>query len=220
MSHEELALEVAILAGLNPSQVSEPQLEAVRDAMASAVAIESSTIAAASDEDRNGLGFLNFRKHTFYSVKLGNASRDLLGTAGFGGSALASITSISALITAGSLGQWAGLSALAAISLALIGRAKPFLATFGLDEATALDLVWRHSQLKNGFRLVEFAELRAAIGEAERLYGNAGFSAPKLSNALNKLLALGMIADAGPGRYQLIESFRVAGEDKLRLAYG
>ncbi|KAK0329877.1 hypothetical protein LTR94_035007, partial [Friedmanniomyces endolithicus] len=58
------------------------------------------------------------------------------------------------------------------------------------------------------------------IGDVEALYGNAGFTQAKLSNALNRLELIGMIKGAGGDTYQLIEELRVSDADHLQLGNG
>ncbi|KQN34765.1 hypothetical protein ASG37_15700 [Sphingomonas sp. Leaf407] len=168
-------------------------------------------------EGRIGFGVVRFADQRFYSVKLGNLARDRLGAAGLAGAMMTSGTGIAAMIAAGAVTGWVGGAALVAIGLALIGRGKPFVATFGLDEATALSMAWALSSVEHGFRLVTFDMLVAHLKAVEATYSNAGFTEAKLTNALNRLKALGMIADAGAGRYQLVDRIRMTDAGELRL---
>jgi hypothetical protein len=221
MNHYDLTLMLADWADLEVETVDEAVLERARESLAALVEIETRQVPEAvstGGEGRMGLGFMRFKEQRFYSLKLGNLARDRLGAAGLGGALLSSGAGIGALIAAGTLTGWAGAAALVAIGLALIGRAKPFVTAFGLDEATTLDMAWRLSAENNGFRLVSVDALAAAIGDVETIYGNAGFTKAKLTNALNKLEAIGMIKEAGKSRYQLIEKIRVSGTDQLAIA--
>ena len=93
-------------------------------------------------------------------------------------------------------------------------------ASFGLDEATALDLAWQKSRVQEGFILVDLNDLMSELSFVEKRYGNAGFSSAKLKNALQKLILIGMINEAGTNTYQLIERIKVSGSDTLRLSKG
>jgi hypothetical protein len=220
MNYQDLALELVEMAQIDGAQLTEKGLNQLHGDLAELVHLEeeqTSGFDPHTDEGRTGLGFLHFKEQRFYSVKLGNAHRDRLGSLGIGGALLSSSTGIAKLVTTGALAGWAGGAALAAILLALVGRAKPFVATFGLDEATTLDLAWRHSRIEYGFRLVNLADLIGNIGEVEMIYRNAGFNPAKLNNALNKLIALGMVVEAGAERYQLVERIVVSGANQLTI---
>lgn len=220
MDYQDLTVELIEMAGLSLTDLDDAMLAGLEAAMSALVLIDASANAAfdEGDESRTGLGFLHFKEQRFYSVKLGNVTRDRLGSLGLGGALLSSTGGIAKLVTSGALAGWAGAAALAAIVLALIGRGKPFVSSFGLDEATALDLAWRHSRVEYGFRLVDLDAMVAALDEVEAVYRNAGFTRNKLTNALGKLLALGMVAEAGPDRYQLVEKVIVAGTNELALS--
>ena len=220
MDHQDLTVELIEMAGLSVTDLDDAILAGVEAAMSALVSIDASANATfdEDDESRNGLGFLHFKEQRFYSVKLGNVARDRLGSLGLGGALLSSTGSIATLVTTGALNGWAGAAALVAIVLALVGRGKPFISSFGLDEATALDLAWRHSRVEHGFRLVDLDAMVTGLDEVEAVYRNAGFTRNKLTNALGKLLALGMVAEAGPDRYQLVEKIIVASTNELALS--
>jgi hypothetical protein len=220
MDHQDLTVELIEMAGLNVTDCADDLLAKVEAAMSELVSIDARADASFGDDDesRKGLGYLHFKEQRFYSVKLGNVSRDRLGSLGLGGALISSASGIATLVTTGALTGWAGAAALAAIVLALVGRGKPFISSFGLDEATALDLAWRHSRIDNGFRLVDLDAMVASLDEVEAVYRNAGFTGNKLTNALGKLLALGMVAEAGPDRYQLVERIIVVGANELSLS--
>lgn len=220
MDHQDLTVELVEMAGLSVTDLDDAVLGAAQATLAELVSIDASANAAFDDDDesRTGLGFLHFKEQRFYSVKLGNVTRDRLGSLGLGGALLSSTGGIATLVTTGALTGWAGAAALTAIVLALVGRGKPFISSFGLDEATALDLAWRHSRVEHGFRLVDLDTMVAGLDEVEAVYRNAGFTLNKLTNALGKLLALGMVVEAGPDRYQLVEKIIVAGTNELALS--
>lgn len=215
MDHQDLTVELVEMAGLSVTDLDDAVLGAAQAALAELVSIDASANAAF---DGAGLGFLHFKEQRFYSVKLGNVRRDRLGSLGLGGALLSSTGGIVTLVTTGALTGWAGAAALTAIVLALVGRGKPFISSFGLDEATALDLAWRHSRVEHGFRLVDLDTMVAGLDEVEAVYRNAGFTRNKLTNAVGKLLALGMVVEAGPARYQLVEKIIVAGTNELALS--
>lgn len=220
MDHQDLTVELIDMVGLSVTDLDDAMLASLEAAMSALVSIDASANAAFDDDDqsRTGLGFLHFKEQRFYSVKLGNVARDRLGSLGLGGALLSSTGGIATLVTTGALTGWAGAAALAAIVLALVGRGKPFVSSFGLDEATALDLAWRHSRVELGFRLVDLDAMVAGLDEVEAVYRNAGFTSNKLTNSLGKLLSLGMVAEAGPDRYQLVEKIIVAGTNELTLS--
>lgn len=220
MTHLTLALMLADMAGLETNSLSEEQLDAISQGLALWVDIareQTTDHIGMGDADRRGFGFVRFKEQRFYSVKLGNLARDRLGALGLSGAVLTSGGTLAGLVAAGTLPSWAGAGALVAILLALTGRAKPLVTSFGLDEAVALDLAWREAKLEHGFRLVEVDALAARIDEVEATYGNAGFSPAKLTNALNKLEAIGMIKGAGGKRFQLIERLKFSDADQLDL---
>lgn len=76
---------------------------------------------------------------------------------------------------------------------------------------------WHGAKLERGPRLVDIDALAARIDDVEATYGNAGFSPAKLTNALNKLEAIGMIKGAGGKRYQLMERLKFSDIDQLDL---
>jgi hypothetical protein len=219
MDHQDLTVELINIAGLSVNDLDDAILVGLEAAISALVSIDARANAAFDDDDerRTGLGFLHFKEQRFYSVKLGNVARDRLGSLGLGGALISSTSGIASLVTTGALTGWAGAAALAAIVLTLVGRGKPFISSFGLDEATALDLAWRHSRVENGFRLVDLDAMVAGLDEVEAVYRNAGFTINKLTNSLGKLLALRMVAEAGPDRYQLVEKIIVAGTNELNL---
>lgn len=220
MDHQDLTIELIEMAELSVTDLDDAVLAAVEAALAELVSINASANANFDDDDeiRTGLGFLHFKEQRFYSVKLGNVTRDRLGSLGLGGALLGSTSGIATLVTSGALTGWAGAAALAAIVLALVGRGKPFVSSFGLDEATALDLAWRRSRVEHGFRMVDLEAMVEGLDEVEAVYRNAGFNRNKLTNALGKLIALGMVAEAGPDRYQLVEKIIVTGTNELALS--
>ncbi|TCP71528.1 hypothetical protein C8J43_102609 [Sphingomonas sp. PP-CE-1G-424] len=220
MTHHELALMLADMAGLETNSLREEQLDTISQGLALCVSIarkQMSDHIGMCDAHRRGFGILRFNEQRFYSVKLGNFTRDRLGALGLSGAVLTSGGTLAGLVAAGALPSWAGAGALVAIMLALTGRAKPLVTSFGLDEAVTLDLAWREAKLEHNFRLVEVDALVARIVDVEATYGNAGFSPAKLTNALNKLEAIGMIKGAGIRRYQLIERLIISDADQLDL---
>lgn len=223
MTHHELALMLADMAGLETNSLSEEQLGPISQGLALWVDIASEqtpNYIGMGDANRRGFGIVRFKEQRFYSVKLGNFTRDRLGALGLSGAVVTGGGTLAKLVAAGTLPGWAGAGALVAIVLALTGRTKPLVTSFGLDEAVTLDLAWREAKLEHGFRLVEVDALAARIGDVEATYGNAGFSPAKLTNALNKLEAIGMIKGAGGKRYQLIERLRFSDADQLDLQPG
>jgi hypothetical protein len=223
MNHHDLTLAFADWAGLDPQVLTEAQVDPLLHGLAGLVAIRSERTeeyVSSGGEGRMGLGYVKFKEQRFYSVKLGNLTRDRLGAVGLGGAILTSGTTLAALVAAGTLPAWGGAGALVAILLALTGRMKPLITTFNLDEATTLDLAWRESAIEHGFRMVTARQLAARIGEVEAFYGNAGFNQAKLTNALTKLEAIGMIKRSGGDSYQLIEELRFSDADILRLSAG
>jgi hypothetical protein len=223
MNHHDLTLALADWAGIDPQALTEAQVDPLLQGLAGLVAIRSERTedyVSSGGEGRMGLGYVKFKEQRFYSVKLGNLTRDRLGAAGLGGAILTSGTTLAALVAAGTLPAWGGAGALVAILLALTGRMKPLVTTFNLDEATTLDLAWRESAIEQGFRMVTARQLAARIGDVEKLYGNAGFNQAKLTNALTKLEAIGMIKGSGGDSYQLIEELRFSDADILRLSAG
>lgn len=222
MDHRDLAVLLADWADLDLRKLDEQQLDPLLRDLTMLVVIEQELeeINADSNESRKGFGIVKFREQSFYSVRIGNLARDKLGTLGLVGSLLTSGATLAGLVAAGTLSTWAGAGALVAIAFALVGRAKPFVATFGLDEATTLDLAWRKSRIEHGFRLVDAETLAGCIGEVEATYGNAGFTRAKLTNALNKLEAIGMIKGAGGDSYQLVERLKFSDADHLKISAG
>jgi hypothetical protein len=223
MNHDELTLRLADWWGLDVNALDEAKLGALRKDLAELVAIRCERTednVGSGGVGRMGFGIVKFKEQRFYSVKLGNLVRDRLGAAGLGGAALISGSTLAGLVATGTLAAWAGAGALAAILLALIGRTKPLVTSFGLDEATTLDLAWHESHVEHGFRLVTASALAARIGDVEAIYGNAGFTRAKLTNALKKLESIGMIKGAGGDTYQLIEELKVSDADHLLLTAG
>ncbi len=223
MTHHELALMLADMTGLETNSLSEEQLDPISQGLTLWVDIareQTPDYIGMGDADRRGFGIVRFKEQRFYSVKLGNLARDRLGVLGLSGAVLTSGRTLAGLVTAGTLPGWAGAGALVAVVLALTGRAKPLVTSFGLDEAVTLDLAWREAKLEHGFRLIEVDALAARIGDIEGIYGNAGFSPAKLTNALNRLEAIGMIKGAGSKRYQLIERLKFSDSDQLDLQPG
>lgn len=221
MDHQDIALEIVEVALIEREMLTDSTLYSLQRVLAELVKIDvedGSAFDPDSNEARTGLGFLHFKEQRFYSIKLGNAARDRMGSFGLGGAILSSGSGIATLVTTGAFSGWVGAAALVAIVLALVGRAKPFVSTLGLDEATALDFAWRLSRVEHGFRLIDLADLIVRLDEVETIYHNAGFNQAKLSNAINKLVAIGMIVEAGNGRYQLIEQIRVTGTNQLFIS--
>lgn len=223
MDHKDLALAAADLSGLDAAALDEEALAPLERSAAALVAIDRRQIrehVGPGDASLLGLGIVKFKEHRFYSVKLGNMARDRLGALGMGGALISGGTTLGAMVAAGSLPGWAGAGAFLAITLAVVGRAKPLVAPLTLDEATTLDLAWSLSTIEQGFRLVTFTTIEARIGDVEARYRNAGFTRAKLANALERLEAIGMVRRAGGDRYQLVERLGVSDVDTLVLASG
>jgi hypothetical protein len=220
MNHHDLTRILLDCRGLDPENIGQERYKEIERAVAEFVEIDEHTTQefdSGGDATRIGFGVLRFKTQRFYSIKLGNLSRDRMGALGLGGALAVSATGLAELLAAGALGGWTGGGALIAIGLGLIGRAKPFVASFGIDEATTFDLAWRMSRTEHGFQLVNRSALAAEIGTIEENYGNAGFTPAKLTNALAKLEALGMMKRVGPDQYQLIEAIRLSDAGELRI---
>ena len=223
MNYNDLTLLLTEYAEIDAAGFDDAQLDPLRAGVAALVTIRTERTeeyVSSGGEGRMGFGYMKFKEQRFYSVKLGNLTRDRLGAAGLGGTILTSGSTLAGLVAAGTLPAWAGASALLAILLALTGRLKPLVSSLSLDEATTLDLAWRESRVENSFRLVDAKSLSQRIGDVEAIYGNAGFTQAKLSNALKRLEIIGMIKGAGGDTYQLIEKIKVSDADHLQLGNG